>query len=73
MRDVERAVLSAIIAAADSRGRVVLDKQDLARATGFSPSICCNARTRLIQLKRIRKIGFSRPMVLQLIEPSNDP
>jgi len=63
----ELAVLSTLRAAADSRGRASLCKQTLARATGLTPSICCNARTSLIKRKLIRKIGFSHPMVIQLI------
>ena len=68
MRQSEWAVLNAVKAAADERGRASLDKHALARATGYSASICCNARTRLVQLGLLRKIGFSRPTLLQVVE-----
>lgn len=66
LTDIEDAVFAALCKHACPRGRVQIDKHAIAKEVGEPHWRCCDARTRLLKKKRIRKIGFSRPMLVQV-------
>lgn len=66
----EQAVLEAYRREAEQLGRrkpLILARAELAQRTGLSPKSCDNARAGLIEKGLLRKMGFTRPMRIELL------
>ena len=66
LSQLELEVLAALKRLAGPDGKVQVDKHVLARETGEDASRCSAARAELVRKKVVRKIGWSRPMLIDV-------